>query len=244
MKEKTKVMRLNKQEQRLIEMLRKQGSKTLSNILRTFLHSKVSKYVVNNENFLKELSTAKWILSILENKVFSLESLREDGCISDVQMGEIKKAIQQNKNILITGHVGAGKTTILKALFEYQLRLFPERKLVVMEDFPEIYHDSNYNQDNIIFRNNGDLSIKDLCFLQDSKEPTRLIIGEVMDDSDFLAILSGLQVGSSILTTLQGEDWKRCVGKQQDMLFQTNFVVIQVSINEAGKRTIKIVEDY
>ncbi|WP_242299118.1 ATPase, T2SS/T4P/T4SS family [Bacillus cereus group sp. BfR-BA-01382] len=251
MKEQTKVMRLDTKEQGLIELLRKEGVEPLTRLLEMALDNPdtYNDERMKNEEYVKTLRNGKWIRSILKNETFSLENIDSCDYLLSVQIEEIKKAIHENKNIVITGTTGVGKTVLLNALLKYQLERFPERKSVVIENHPEISPNIDFENKNLLIRDDGDFSMRSLRFLQDSNEPSRLIIGELMADEDFLAVTSGLQGGSSILTTSARNFGLRMLNrlkampnteKQIEMLYEVNFLIIDISIGLEGQRIVEI----
>lgn len=254
MKEQTKVMRLDTKEQGLIELLRKEGVGPLTRLLEMALNNPdtYNDERMKNEEYVKMLRNGKWIRSILKNETFSLESLDSCDYLLSVQIEEIKKAIQENKNIVITGTTGVGKTVLLNALLKYQLEEFPERKSVVIENYPEISPNIDVENKKVLIQDNGDFSMRSLRFLQDSNEPSRLIVGELMADEDFLAVTWGLQSGSSILTTSARNFGLRLLNhlrgmpnteKQIETLYGMSFLEIHVSMDSEGQRIIDIKEE-
>ncbi|WP_144536992.1 ATPase, T2SS/T4P/T4SS family [Bacillus thuringiensis] len=256
MKEQTKVMRLDKKEQRLIELFRQEGMEPLTSLLEMVLNNEgtYDKERMKNEEYVKVLRTGKWMRSLLKNEKFLLEDFESCGYLSSEKRKKIEQAIQENKNIIITGSVGVGKTVLLNALMKYQLDRFPERKSVIVERCPEISLDIDCDE-TILIRDDGDFSMKSLRFLQDSNEPSKLTIGELLTDEDFLSLVAGLQGGSSVSTTLQcgeGEElkkrilsrlkWMNNTEKQIEALHGTSFLEVHMSMDSEGQRIIDIKE--
>jgi pilus assembly protein CpaF len=131
---------------------------------------------------------------------FTLEQLVQAGALPQHIADLLSEAVQQRKNILLSGGTGTGKTTFTKALVD----LIPlSERLAVIEDTRELKIDHPN-----VFRfearpegraSNGDLltsaiTIRDLVKASLRHRPDRVIIGEVRGPEAF-DLLDALNTG-------------------------------------------------
>ena len=123
---KTKVVRVTEKEERLLNYIRRSGSRLVSEINSAFTE------LPNKEGYL----TMKGLGSIIEDRCFmNLETLIDMKFISEEKAEALVTALQKNKNIIIVGQTGVGKTTLLNALLEYQTDV----RMLALEKIPEIF---------------------------------------------------------------------------------------------------------
>ena len=70
--------------------------------------------------------------------IYSLEDFIEQGRLSKEQYNIVLDYIQREKNILIGGGTGSGKTTFLNAVLKKMVELTPDYIYYIVEDVPEI----------------------------------------------------------------------------------------------------------
>lgn len=210
----SKVVRLNQAEQKLIEFVRKVSPQILSQQLKSAFENS------DNKN---QLSGIKLLSSILENREpYNIDDLLSFGFISPEQLSDLKKALMENKNIIITGKAGIGKSTLLTVLVE----------LLKTENKDFIYFDET----ELVDMNR----LTDLLYDKDK----RLIVDEVKNISELMAIIYSLQLKNPILTTMvTNGDLKESIkliseGKIET-LNNTEFINIEIFMDEEIKKYIK-----
>ncbi|EGQ8485003.1 P-type conjugative transfer ATPase TrbB [Vibrio diabolicus] len=70
--------------------------------------------------------------------IFTLEQYVENGVMTQKQKDLLVKFISEEKNILVVGSTGTGKTTLANALINEAVNQFPSTRFIIIEDTPEI----------------------------------------------------------------------------------------------------------
>ncbi len=100
----------------------------------------------------------------------------EDFVEAPWQLAVIDEAIRRRDNIVAVGGTSAGKTTLLNALIARLIKLFPDERLGIIEDEPELRIDAS-NAIRRIARGAADLRrhVREMLRMR----PDRIIVGEV-----------------------------------------------------------------
>lgn len=210
----SKVVRLNQAEQKLIEFVRKVSPQILSQQLKSAFENS------DNKN---QLSGIKLLSSILENREpYNIDDLLSFGFISPEQLSDLKKALMENKNIIITGKAGIGKSTLLTVLVE----------LLKAENKDFIYFDET----ELVDMNR----LTDLLYDKDK----RLIVDEVKNISELMAIIYSLQLKNPILTTMvTNGDLKESIKLISEgkivSLNDTEFINVEIFMDDEINKSIK-----
>ena len=107
-------------------------------------------------------------------------------------------------NIITYGRTGSGKTTLLTALLDEKS---PERRLVIIEDTPEINLDTVTRHPNSVFmKTTPHRSLRDLVKNALRQRPDHLIVGETRDETayDLIQAFQSGQTGS--MSTIHAND--------------------------------------
>ena len=109
------------------------------------------------------------------------------------QLDVIDAAIRRRDNIAAIGGTSAGKTTLLNALIARVLELFPDERLGIIEDEPELRIDAN-NAIRRIARGAADMRrhVREMLRMR----PDRIIVGEVRG-GEALDLLKACNTGHS-----------------------------------------------
>jgi P-type conjugative transfer ATPase TrbB len=109
------------------------------------------------------------------------------------QLAVIDEAIRRRDNIVAIGGTSAGKTTLLNALIARVLELFPDERLGIIEDEPELRIDAN-NAIRRIARGGADMRrhVHEMLRMR----PDRIIVGEVRG-GEALDLLKAWNTGHS-----------------------------------------------
>lgn len=110
--------------------------------------------------------------------VFSLESYMEADCLNKEQYDSIIKGINNKANFLIVGATGSGKTTLTNALLKKVSELYPDQRLIIIEDTMEIQCEAD---DHVVLRVRDHIGVDALTLLKYTMRmsPSRIIVGEI-----------------------------------------------------------------
>jgi len=107
---------------------------------------------------------------------FTLDDLGRVGMLPEALLPDMRAAIADRRNILISGGTGTGKTTVLAALAE---AFDPHDRIILIEDTAEI---ALHNKTNLVClqaQRDPRITIRDLVRASLRHRPDRLLIGEV-----------------------------------------------------------------
>jgi pilus assembly protein CpaF len=137
-----------------------------------------------------------------QRHLFTLDELVRVGTIPDRLAVSLRVAVEQRKNILISGGTGSSKTTLLNALAGI---IAQEDRLVVIEDTAELQIDQPNCLRLETRREQGDVAgvpIRDLLRATLRHRPDRIIVGEVRG-AEAMDLLQALNTGhAGTLTTI------------------------------------------
>lgn len=132
--------------------------------------------------------TPFFIFRLLSKKVVPLEDYLEKGRLTQLEYDYLIQAIIEEKNIVVSGGTGSGKTTFTGALAGAIAQHCPSDRILLLEDTPELQILSEdfqplhtYNAK--IIDESEDM--QSLIFHSLRSSPDRIIIGEVRDRSAY-----------------------------------------------------------
>lgn len=70
--------------------------------------------------------------------VYTLEEYLAHGQMTEGEYKQIMEAIQENKNIIVSGSTGCGKTTLTNAIVQKMTEITPDDNFYIVEDTPEL----------------------------------------------------------------------------------------------------------
>ena len=117
-----------------------------------------------------------WSIRKRAAKVWSLDDYVEQGVLTIKQRETLSEAITFHRNILIAGGTGTGKTTLANALIHEISRLFPDERLLIIEDTPEL---QCLARNRVLLETTNTVSMNDLLRAAMRMRPDRILVGEV-----------------------------------------------------------------
>lgn len=116
------------------------------------------------------------------NKIISLHEYLQAGIITEEVIPIIQKALIQRKNIMVVGGTSSGKTTFVNAIINELYALYPNDRLIILEDTAELQS----NSPNTVFFLTSELAhigMRNLTKICMRYAPKRILVGEVRDSS-------------------------------------------------------------
>ncbi|MCC2645215.1 MAG: P-type conjugative transfer ATPase TrbB [Burkholderiales bacterium] len=108
--------------------------------------------------------------------VYSLDDFVNQGILSATSRDTLISWIRRKFNILIAGGTGSGKTTLANAILYEISKIFPESRMLIIEDVPELQFDTSRS---IAFTINEFFSMYEALRTTLRFKPGRIIMGEV-----------------------------------------------------------------
>lgn len=175
---------------------------------------------------------AAWTLSDLcEREMFSASSLQL-----------IEQLVHEQKNILISGATGSGKTTFLKALLH---EISAEERVLILEDTPEL----QISRPNTAFLNTRidlqaqlpPVSLRDLVKQALRMRPDRIIVGEVRGE-EALDLLHAMNTGHrGCLGSLHANSARDALFRLQGLIRFSNAALSEQAILDLVSRNVHAV---
>lgn len=151
---------------------------------------------------------------------FTLEQLAEGGMFDAAMRGYFLRALEERRNIVISGSTNSGKTTLLRA---FGLQLVDRERFYIVEDTAElrlpirrgVVHEVSAN-------NRASLSMEDSLRAALRSAPDRMFVGEIRTSSALQTYLEVLEVGfTGALTTLHARSAIGAVQRCESLLHRT-----------------------
>ncbi len=117
-----------------------------------------------------------WAIRKRATKVWSLDDYIEQDVLSRPQGAVIRTAVAQHLNILIAGGTGTGKTTLANALIHEISQQFPNERLLIIEDTPELQCAA---ANKVLLETSQAASMTALLRAAMRMRPDRILVGEV-----------------------------------------------------------------
>lgn len=159
----------------------------------TLVHSSITKDFPGVS--LRRLAPSSW----------SIEDMMKNNWSSREDLEILKKIIQTNKNILVVGSTGAGKTSLINALIK---EIPKNERIITIEDTPELTPQSD-SALQLLTQNQSlekCITSNDLLKYSLRLRPDRIIMGEIRGEEakDFILTLSTGHAGS--MSTLHADN--------------------------------------
>jgi pilus assembly protein CpaF len=178
---------------------------------------------------------------------YSLDELVDDGALSPAVAAELRAAVRAQKNVLISGGTGTGKTTLLNAL---AAGIPDEQRIVVIEETAEI-HLRKPNLLRFEARRAQPalgqetpvpaVTIADLLRATLRHRPDRILVGEVRGAEAF-DLLQALNTGhQGSLTTIHANSAEQALTRLAHCVLTANTGLPHHSIREAIALAVHVV---
>lgn len=143
-------------------------------------------------------------------KVFTLDDYVAKSELSEAHRQAIVAAISARKNIFVSGGTGSGKTTLVNAILMELARIFPDVRLVIIEDTGEIQCRA---KNHVQWHTTVTVSMRDLIRHSLRVRPDRIIVGEVRgaESLDLLIVLNTGHEGG--LATIHANNARACLNR-------------------------------
>ena len=144
------------------------------------------------------------------NRLIPLAEYVDQGVLSAYGHSLIRKMVARRLNVIVAGPTASGKTTLCNAILGEISTQFPDDRLVVLEDTPEL---RVTGRDHLRLQTTARVAMRDLVKYSLRCTPNRIIIGEVRDGAarDLLdAWVTGHPGGCG---TVHGEDSLRALDR-------------------------------
>lgn len=115
------------------------------------------------------------VIRTLPRMAPSLESYVRDGIMTEAGRKVLEHAVRTRKNTFVVGGTGTGKTTLAMALLRLASQMYPEDRIVTIEDTPELQLEAWCHYQ--LFTSE-EHSLRDLIEVALRLSPDRLVVGE------------------------------------------------------------------
>lgn len=147
--------------------------------------------------------------------IYTLEQYLQNNQITDTQYKTLINAIEERKNILVTGSTGSGKTTCTNAIIKKMQELTPDDNFYIVEDVPELQCVARMKTMLWIDRAHAKRAVEESLRFT----PDRIIFGEVREGVVMQALLDSWKTGhSGNVTTLHANNAKAALLRIKGML--------------------------
>ena len=124
-------------------------------------------------------------------KIYTLEDYVANGQLSPERYEIIVKNIKENKNIIVSGGTGSGKTTLVNAIIKKKCEFYPKYRYYIVQDVSELQCDGEYADMPVIRGEQATLAV--LLSLRYS--PNVIIFGEVRKGAVMAELLDAWNTG-------------------------------------------------
>ena len=126
----------------------------------------------------------------------------------------LRLAIESRQNILVAGPTGSGKTTLCNAILKSIIDIFPEERLVILEDTTGI---NVRAADTLRLQTTARISMRELVKFSLRATPNRIIVGEVRDASAKSLLYAWITGHPGGCATIHGEDADKALERLSDL---------------------------
>ncbi|EKF61577.1 conjugal transfer protein TrbB [Agrobacterium albertimagni AOL15] len=161
----------------------------------------------------------------------------DTGIMTSLQCQRILHAIRERQNILVCGGTGSGKTTLANAVMLEIQRLFPNDRIVLIEDTIEI---DCGNENAVMLRSSDELPVSRLLKSTLRLRPDRIMVGEVRDGAA-LTLLKAWNTGHpGGFTTLHANDARAALVRLEQLVAEVSRTPMSQVIADAVGLVVSI----
>jgi len=124
-------------------------------------------------------------------KIYTLEDYVANGQLTPERYAIIVRYIKENKNIIVSGGTGSGKTTLVNAIIKKKCEFYPRHRYYIVQDVSELQCGGEYADMPVIRSDQATLAV--LLSLRYS--PNFIIFGEVRKGAVMAELLDAWNTG-------------------------------------------------
>jgi pilus assembly protein CpaF len=166
-----------------------------------------------------DVTAEHWAINIRKHLMHgkSLKDLSEMGVFPHEVEGLLAGAVQERKNILVSGSTQAGKTTLLNALIgeipQYERVITIEEVFEIRSVLPDVVALQTRSAS---LEGTGEIGLRDLIKESLRMRPSRLVVGEIRE-AESLDLLIALNSGVPGMATIHGNSARDAIRKLQTL---------------------------
>jgi type IV secretion system protein VirB11 len=124
-------------------------------------------------------------------KIYTLEDYVANGQLSPERYEIIVRNIKENKNIIVSGGTGSGKTTLVNAIIKKKCEFYPKHRYYIVQDVSELQCEGEYADMPVIRSEQAILAV----LLSLRYTPNFIIFGEVRKGAVMAELLDAWNTG-------------------------------------------------
>ena len=172
---------------------------------------------------------------------FHIEDLIANGTLTNETANHLRDAVEQRKNILISGGTGVGKTTLLSILADF---IPNAERILLIEDTAEL----NIRKSNLVrFEARKEqsgipaITIRDLLRASLRHRPDRIIVGEVRGGEAF-DLLQALNTGhAGSISTIHANSARHALARFTDCVLQSGIQIPHTAIRSNIANSVDLI---
>jgi type IV secretion system protein VirB11 len=182
--------------------------------------------------------------------IYSLDQYVDGRTLTPSQRAELRRAVREHRNILIAGGTNSGKTTLANALLKEITDVFPQERVVILEDTVEL---KCAGIDHLALRSCPGVTLEQLLKSALRTSPNRIVVGEVRGQ-EALQLLDAWATGhpggvatvhassaAGALLRLDRLAQRANVPSQRDLIAETVHLIVVIEGGNTGRRITDLV---
>ena len=185
------------------------------------------------------VSSPIFSIRLKASTVFTLADYVQAGIMTNDQKAVIEAAVLAQKNILVVGGTGTGKTTLANGLIEEIVRVTPHHRLVIIEDTAEIQCTA---KNAVLLHTTSTVDMLSLLKTTMRLRPDRILVGEVRGP-EALALLKAWNTGHpGGVATVHANHARAGLTRLEQLIAEATPAPMQTLIGEAVDLIVSIVK--